>query len=357
MQHNEAQPLEDVNRNQDAPSLGQILKRAREDEGLTLEQVCAELRFEQHLLEALEADRLDELGPPVFAKGYIKHYGQRLGLSYDDLLARYYDVVGRQDVVIEPSRAIRLRDERQIAVWVIAAVALGLIGVVLFIWWSNEAVAPVEFPPPAESSGAPVEGATPVELQSPSRTPDAADEDTAAAREPGATAGNVDTGADAGSDPSETSRAAESAGGDAAAPAESGAARGDGAAPAAASDAAGASAATAPAADATARSALDVAPLADSDDNGAPLPADATRVELVFAEDSWAEVTDARGEQLVYGLMQAGEREAVAGAGPLSVLLGNAAGVRVRVDGEPYSIPAAARRGDLAEFTVGEPEN
>lgn len=157
MQHNEAHPLEGVNRDQDAVTLGQILRRAREAQGFTLEQICAELRFEQSVLEALEGDRLDELGPPVFAKGYLKLYGQRLGLAYEDLLARYYDAVGRDEVVIEPSRTIKLRDDRQIAIWVVAAVVLMLIGVVLFVWWASDASEPVVFPPPAESTVRPLD--------------------------------------------------------------------------------------------------------------------------------------------------------------------------------------------------------
>lgn len=369
MQHSEPQSLEDVNRDQDAPSLGQILKRAREAQGIALEHVCAELRFEQRLLEALEDDRLDELGPPVFAKGYIKHYGQRVGLSYDDLLARYYDAVGSQDVVIEPSRAIKLRDERQVTVWIIAAAALALIGVVLFVWWSNEAFEPVEFPPPARSTDAPADSVAAVGVDVPRDAPAATSRDgTSASDDASGGAGDGEGAAAAGaaSRPGDAeaggvapngrdTEAGRDAAAGAAEPAEPGPGRETGARAAEPGPTGETAAALDPGP--VAPGATDVASPVDSDDNGTPASAGATRLELVFAEDSWAEVTDARGEQLMYGLARAGEREAVTGAGPLSVLLGNASGVRVRVDGEPYAVPSAARRGDLAEFTVGESEN
>ncbi len=330
MQHNEAHPLEDVNRDQDAATLGQILRRAREAQGFTLEQICTELRFEPPVLEALEGDRLDELGPPVFAKGYLKLYGQRLGLAYEDLLARYYDAVGRDDVVIEPSRPIRLRDERQIAVWVVAAVVLMLIGVVLFVWWANNASEPAAFPPPAESTAPP--------LDDPAFAP--LDEPAGAGPAPG-----LDPVPAEGARAPAEQPAPEDAGGAAVEPGAEPVER-----PLTAP-------ADLPGPDTSEPARADVAPLAESVDNGAPPAAGGVRVELAFADDSWAEVSDASGERLVYGLGRAGERESVAGPGPLSVLLGNADAVRLVVDGEPFTIPAAARRGDVAEFTIGGSDN
>ena len=70
-------------------SLGSVLSMAREAYGLSIEQVAAELRIEYRFLEALEQDRLDMFSAPVFVKGYLKHVANRLGLQYEDLLARY----------------------------------------------------------------------------------------------------------------------------------------------------------------------------------------------------------------------------------------------------------------------------
>ncbi len=78
------------------------------------------------------------------------------------------------------------------------------------------------------------------------------------------------------------------------------------------------------------------------------------QVEINFREDSWAEVIDARGERLFYGLGSAGERTRFIAAPPLSFFLGNASGVEVLVDEMPYSIPVESLRGDLARFVILE---
>ena len=57
---------------------------------------------------------------PVFVKGYLKQYGTRLGLDVRDLLALYYKQTTLADVQIQPSRTIKLRDERQITSWILA---------------------------------------------------------------------------------------------------------------------------------------------------------------------------------------------------------------------------------------------
>jgi cytoskeleton protein RodZ len=75
-------------------------------------------------------------------------------------------------------------------------------------------------------------------------------------------------------------------------------------------------------------------------------------LELTFAEESWAEVTDARGERLFYGLGAAGRRAALRGEPPFAVVLGNAAAVRLLVDGEIYPTPTPGRQGGIVRFSV-----
>jgi cytoskeleton protein RodZ len=75
-------------------------------------------------------------------------------------------------------------------------------------------------------------------------------------------------------------------------------------------------------------------------------------LELAFDGESWAEITDARGERLLFGLNAAGRNVTVRGAPPFAVVLGNADSVRLTVDGEPYAIPRRGRQGNLARFSV-----
>jgi cytoskeleton protein RodZ len=75
-------------------------------------------------------------------------------------------------------------------------------------------------------------------------------------------------------------------------------------------------------------------------------------LRLELSSDSWVEVYDSRGERLFYDVASAGSVQSVSGRGPLRVVLGNAAGVSVAVDGQAREIPANAMDGDGASFVV-----
>jgi len=117
------------------PGLGAQLKSAREAQRLPLDEIAAELRIGVESLRALEEDRFEALGAPVFAKGYLKQYGARLGLDVGRLVAEFDESPASARVSIAPSKSIRLRDDRQIAVWIVAGLALALVVVFLLIWW------------------------------------------------------------------------------------------------------------------------------------------------------------------------------------------------------------------------------
>jgi len=292
--------------------LGKTLAEARAARGVTVEEIATELRIEPRLLHALEQCRFEELGPPVFAKGYLKQYGNRLGLKYSDLLAEYYRLVEPKEVTLAPSRTIKLRDERQITVWIIAALALALLAVFLMVWWLGDPPA-VRTPTPAVSDAEP-EAAQPavVEPTAPAQIP--AEIETAPAPADGAEV----------SPTAESEPAADVPGTDEA----------DG-------DSADAAAAATPALSTD-------APVAAEDALAGPT----LTIEFAFIEDCWLEATDARGVRLFYGLGQAGALRRVSGEPPIDVILGNADGVALTVDGEPYVVPNRNREGNLARLAI-----
>jgi cytoskeleton protein RodZ len=293
----------------DGGELGKTLASAREAHGLTIEEIATELRIEPRLLHALEQCRFEELGPPVFAKGYLKQYGNRLGLQYADLLAEYYRLVEPKEVTLAPSRTIKLRDERQITVWIIAALALALLAVFLMVWLLAEPPARRPVPVVPESAPAAAIGDTP--------EPDAPPPESA---------------------PADARDEAElvGAGEPAALEPEPGDAVPDPADPAATLDA-------------------DAPPAALPEAEPAAPSGPTMAIEFAFLEDCWLEATDARGARLFYGLGQAGAVRRVTGEPPIDIFLGNANGVTLTVDGEPYVVPGRARRGNLARFVVDGP--
>lgn len=71
-----------------AATIGQMLRSARESQGLSVEEVAGRLRLMLRQVEAMEADDFDSLGHPVFARGFVRNYAKLLNLPADELLAR-----------------------------------------------------------------------------------------------------------------------------------------------------------------------------------------------------------------------------------------------------------------------------
>lgn len=77
--------------------IGHILREARENKGLTLEDVQANTRINARYLTALESGQYSALPTPVHVRGFLRNYARFLGLDPQPLLDRYLAVQG-QDV-------------------------------------------------------------------------------------------------------------------------------------------------------------------------------------------------------------------------------------------------------------------
>jgi cytoskeleton protein RodZ len=77
-----------------------------------------------------------------------------------------------------------------------------------------------------------------------------------------------------------------------------------------------------------------------------------SELTLVFNEDSWVEVTDARGERLIYRLAKAGMSHTVTGVAPFDVQLGYVPGVEIFYGGAPHDLSRYAGRRS-ARIRVG----
>lgn len=62
-------------------SIGEVLRLAREQQGLTLQDVSDALNIKREYLEALEKDEYDAIPGAVFVKGFIRNYGNFLELD------------------------------------------------------------------------------------------------------------------------------------------------------------------------------------------------------------------------------------------------------------------------------------
>jgi cytoskeleton protein RodZ len=309
-------------------SVGRTLREARESRHLSLLQVSEALRIEPQFLSALEQDRFDALGAPVFVKGYLKNYAECLGLDSRKLLEAYRNQRGDEEPIVQARRSIGEEQERPVGAWVVAGLAAALIAG--FLWTRGPeddaerfaATGPVSDSPPVEQ---PVEAVRPGSEPLP-RSLDEPIPPRAVDPAPLPSPDSVD-GPSAG-----TAAPTEDPSAEAADPARPGSAPGrEG----------------------------DRSPTPESDRSAGAAEAGAAAralgeldIELRFMEDSWAEVTGPGNQRFYYGLGRAGGEARISAPPPVNVLLGNADGVAVEVDGEPFRYPASSRSGNLANFTL-----
>jgi cytoskeleton protein RodZ len=69
------------------PSLGTMLREARNQLGLTIADVVAQTKFAPRQIEALEADDYEKLPETAFLRGFVRSYAKILNLDADILLA------------------------------------------------------------------------------------------------------------------------------------------------------------------------------------------------------------------------------------------------------------------------------
>lgn len=118
--------------------LGDLLRKAREDKGLSLSQVEEATRIRRAYLQALEEEAFDRLPAAVYVKGFLKNYSLFLGLDAQHTAELYLPLQAQTTpepvpaMMDEPlGRArLELRSLRPIAL-VLVALALVATG-----WWA-----------------------------------------------------------------------------------------------------------------------------------------------------------------------------------------------------------------------------
>jgi len=75
-------------------------------------------------------------------------------------------------------------------------------------------------------------------------------------------------------------------------------------------------------------------------------------LEARFRTQSWFEVYDAADRRLVFELVPAGTSRSLRAAAPLRVLLGNASGAQLTLDGRAVQVPPALRVADTAWIEI-----
>lgn len=73
--------------------IGEALKDARENIGLSIEEVASDLKLRPSQIENIESGNIDAFKDVFYLKYFIKDYAKYLGLSYDDLIDEFNEYI------------------------------------------------------------------------------------------------------------------------------------------------------------------------------------------------------------------------------------------------------------------------
>ncbi len=73
-------------------SIGQFLRLAREERGISLDQVSRDTNISRHFIVALEEDKHEVFPAEPYVIGFLRNYSEHLGLNTEEIIAKYRTV-------------------------------------------------------------------------------------------------------------------------------------------------------------------------------------------------------------------------------------------------------------------------
>jgi len=156
----------------DVPSAGERLRAARDEKGLSLEDIAAQTRIPRRHLEAIEAADWDRLPAPTYTIGFARNYASVVGLDRAEIADQLRSEMGGQRAsstmseVFEPADPARTMPKSLVIGAILAVIVL----VLAMSWLSrrsldqpDEAVANTTPAPAAPQAAAPTPAPTPAQ--------------------------------------------------------------------------------------------------------------------------------------------------------------------------------------------------
>lgn len=137
---------------------GGMLRAERERRGYSVQHAAEDMHLDAWVIEAIEANRFEALGAPVYARGHLRKYASLLGLSPATVIERYEALGGTpvEPTPIPAAIAAPVQPERRrvskLPLWIAAAIVIvvGLAWLAFDLLWkpgsdsatTSEVVAP-----------------------------------------------------------------------------------------------------------------------------------------------------------------------------------------------------------------------
>lgn len=270
--------------------VGEILRRAREHFGQSLNDVEAAIRIRVVQIEAIEKSQYDKLPGRVYAMGFVRSYSEYLGFDGDKMVALFKTQSSGSQIKPELNFPAAASESRLPPLWIVIT-GLCLFGLFIVIWTSGKG------PDAEEVSAIPPLPAPVVQSEEVKELP----QDEAAALDAMLT--------DISEASVEDSDAVE------------------------------------PSVPVTETAPQEVAPPAEASVETPPAEAEQDGITLNVLDNSWVEIKDDTGKALVSRMLKTGDQYFVPNRPDLEMSLGNAGGIEVIMDGKP--LPPLGRKGEV----------
>ncbi|MBF0220567.1 MAG: DUF4115 domain-containing protein [Gammaproteobacteria bacterium] len=294
--------------------IGQQLKRARSEAGLTLMKVASDLRLSPAQVEAIEEGEADKLPPGPFVRGYVRNYARLFDMhQYTDHELVLDDAISEKPVSTRRSVVSRSQSKSsdpgvRFITYLVVLILLALV----LIWWANQSGHLTQLKDAALEAISAESGQPPQPEAQPNQNGDYAMPLPQAQQQlqtpPVSAVVEEQRMSESSVMPTTITPVPEE---------------------------------EAPPAPATKAAAEAVAEMKDE-----------ALLRLYFNAASWVQVTDAKGNRVAVGLKKEGHEMNLAGEAPFTVLLGYAPGVDVFYQGNKFDHSSYERKG-MARFDVG----
>ncbi|MCX8956778.1 cytoskeleton protein RodZ [Erwinia psidii] len=328
-------------------STGGRLREAREQMGMTQQNVAERLCLKLSTVRDIEDDKSPTELASTFLRGYIRSYARLVHVPEEELLPMMAKQAPVRAAKVQPMQGFALGKRRKkrdgwlmIFTWLVLFVVLGLTGA---WWWQNHKAAQDDLVSMADQNADNHSDNS----QSVPLTDSNSTDSTPAADSSPAHGASVTTP----STPGENNQSASSS--------ASVSPAGSPSAPVSAANSQSATSPTnaaQPVAVSPAQAPVDSSASATMPTSaaGVSTPAtDAGALVMDFSKDCWLEVSDATGKKLFSGMQRTGGKLSLNGTAPYHLKIGAPGAVQIKYQGQPVDLSRFIRSNQVARLTVG----
>lgn len=120
------------------PTVGERLRAAREEKGLSLEDIAAQTRIPQRHLESIEVAQWDKLPAPTYTNGFAKSYATAVGLDRTEIGEQLREEMGGQRFAASTPEVFEPADPaRTMPKWLVFGTIAAVILLIVLMSWLN----------------------------------------------------------------------------------------------------------------------------------------------------------------------------------------------------------------------------